>query len=203
MLDDVIRSAERVSSLTAELLAFARPLPPSLCLVSLDGIVRGLEQVLKRAVTANVGLQFELESGDCDVRVDPAQMEQALVHLVINASEAMPSGGKLTISTRPALEAEAEVVSLPSAGLVEDGVVRRYVVLAVRDTGVGMSAEAQARVFEPFFSTKKEARNVGLGLTTVYSIVGRNNGYITIESEPGHGAEFRIFLPVADEQDVK
>jgi CheY-like chemotaxis protein len=145
--------------------------------------------MLQRLLGTSVTLETELDPHLGNVVVDPVQMEQALVNLVLNAREAMPGGGRLRLTT-------ANVQLEPSPGQPEDGnQPGGYVSLTVNDTGVGIDAAAQTRIFEPFFTTKQGASGRGLGLSTVHGIVEQSGGHITVESAPGHGTSFTIYLP--------
>ena len=161
--------------------------------MSLNPIITGLEKMLHRLLGEDVTLISDLQADMAKVRIDPGQMEQAIMNLVVNARQAMPTGGRLTLRT-----AQIAVTSdgaAPHANLPTGS----YVLLSVTDTGNGMDAETQARVFEPFFSTKREG--TGLGLSTVYGIVQQSGGFIFVDSAPGQGACFSIYLPVTSEQE--
>jgi two-component system, cell cycle sensor histidine kinase and response regulator CckA len=143
------------------------------------------------------GLDPQLESGRGLVLADPAQLRQVLLNLVLNARDAMPQGGRITVSTRAAEfpeEGPAEVARGDASGSV-----RRAILLAVTDNGVGMEAETRARLFEPFFTTKKPGEGTGLGLATVQRIVNESGGMIKVESGPGCGARIDVFLPAIED----
>src|SRR5579864_9213591 len=161
-------------------------------ILDLNTVVRGLEKMLRRVVAENVELFIDTAPGLGCVNADPVQMEQVLLNLVVNARDAMPSGGKLTISTAP-LIVRSDIGS--DENLLRAG---SYIALLVRDTGIGMDAATRARIFEPFFTTKELGKGTGLGLSTVYGIIKQSNGHITVESEPGKGTTFRAFLPEVD-----
>lgn len=182
-------AADRAATLTRQLLAFGRKQTLQPRTIDLNRVVRGVEHMLRRVVSENV--ELHIETGDhlgC-VNADPAQIEQVILNLVVNARDAMPGGGKLMIST--------ERLSVNTDFGADENFVRAgsYVTLAVRDTGAGMDAATRSRIFEPFFTTKELGKGTGLGLSTVYGIVKQSNGHISVESEPGKGTTFRISLP--------
>jgi two-component system cell cycle sensor histidine kinase/response regulator CckA len=189
---EIQRAADRAAALTRQLLAFGRRQTLQPRILDLNIVVRGLEKMLRRVVAENVELTIVTASDLGCVNADPVQMEQVLLNLVVNARDAMPSGGKLTISTAP-LIVSADIGS--DENLVRAG---SYVGLSVHDTGIGMDSATRARIFEPFFTTKELGKGTGLGLSTVYGIIKQSNGHITVESEPGEGTTFRVSLPVAD-----
>jgi hypothetical protein len=189
-LAQIKEAGERAASLTRQLLSFSSRQHRKPVIVSLNTVVAGLEQMLRRLLGEDLRLETRLAEDLGCVRTDPAQLEQVLMNLVINARDAMPGGGALCIATsNTELDAEyqrthPEVVPGP------------YVLLAVADTGCGMDHETQARIFEPFFSTKGPGKGTGLGLATVYGIVKQSGGHIGVYSEPGHGSTFRVYLPL-------
>jgi PAS domain S-box-containing protein len=191
-LTEILRAAERGTALTRQLLAFSRKqvLRPVIC--DLNQIVSDFEKMLRRVIGRDVDLVTELSASLGRVKVDPGQIEQVLMNLAVNARDAMPQGGKLTISTGNALleEAYAETHNGVTPG--------PYVVLAVSDSGSGMSKEVQARMFEPFFTTKERGKGTGLGLSTVYGIVQQSGGHVFVYSELGRGTCFKIYLPYCE-----
>ena len=189
---EIQQAADRAAALTRQLLAFGRRQTLQPRILELNIVVRGLEKMLRRVVAENVELAIDTASDLGCVNADPVQMEQVLLNLVVNARDAMPSGGKLTISTAP-LIVPADIGN--DENLVRAG---SYVGLSVHDTGIGMDSATRARIFEPFFTTKELGKGTGLGLSTVYGIIKQSNGHITVESEPGKGTTFRVSLPVAD-----
>jgi len=182
-------AAQRASRLTRQLLAFARRQPARPQVVDLDQIVRGMEELLSRLIRQDIQLHLRLAPDLGATTIDPAQVEQVIMNLVLNARDAMPEGGTLTITT-----ANATLTHEDMNGLF-DARPGSYVTLMVSDTGVGMDEETEARIFEPFFTTKAEAGNTGLGLATVYGIIRQNGGVISVYSEPGEGTTVKVYLP--------
>ena len=184
-------AADRAAKLTRQLLAYSRRQVMQTRVIDLNQVIRHLLGMLGRLIKANVQLCFQPAPELAAVNVDPHQMEQVLVNLTINAQDAMPEGGRLTIETRN-LRIE------PGAPMPADGPgPGDYVQVVVADTGQGMDSEIQARVFEPFFTTKKPGEGTGLGLSMAYGIVTQSGGTIRVESEPGRGSTFWITLPRA------
>ncbi len=185
-------AGQKAAALTKQLLAFARRQPMETRVLELNPIVTGLEKMMQRLLGEDIHLATELERGLGSVKVDPGQIEQVIVNLAVNARHAMPDGGRLTIRTA------AVTVSAENPARHKDVPPGSYALLTVSDTGTGMDAETQARVFEPFFSTKGEG--TGLGLATAYGIVKQSSGHIFVDSAPGQGATFSIYLPVTQEE---
>jgi CheY-like chemotaxis protein len=190
-LDTIRQAALRSASLTQQLLAFSRQQVVSPRYLDLRELVREFEKMLKRVIGDDITLRIELGSELCPVRIDPIQMEQVILNLVINARDAMPSGGELLLQTRITNLGPEHVFAHPEAKL------GRHVELLVRDEGTGMDIDTQRRIFEPFFTTKAEGRGTGLGLSTVYGIVHQNKGSLAVESELDKGSTFHVFLPFA------
>jgi two-component system, cell cycle sensor histidine kinase and response regulator CckA len=186
-VDEIRRAGERAASLTRQLLAFSRQQKPALQVVALDAVVREMAPMLARLVGEDLHLEVRGVGGS--VRADATQIEQVLLNLVVNARDAMPSGGTVAIETACVDfgPAEARDRALPHPGA--------YVELRITDTGVGMDESTRLRLFEPFFTTKPEGQGTGLGLSTVYGIVQQNEGAIHVESDEGRGTTFRIWLP--------
>jgi signal transduction histidine kinase len=182
--------AERAATLTSRLLAFARRQPLDPKPVNLDKLVAGLGDLLQRTLGATVALETVSAGGLWLAHVDPAELESAVMNLAINARDAMPGGGKLTIETANVALDEAYV-----SALVEPVPPGQYVMLAVCDTGEGMDSETIDRVFEPFFTTKEAGKGTGLGLSQVYGFVRQSGGHIRVYSEPGEGTTVKLYLP--------
>jgi two-component system cell cycle sensor histidine kinase/response regulator CckA len=192
-----IRAAgERGCALTGQLLAFSRQQVLAPRILDLNESVRASEKMLRRLIGEDVNLAIELDKGLLKVRADPGHIDQVMMNLVINARDAMPCGGKVTIETKTVLLDESYTTA-------HFGVTAGpYVMLAISDTGVGMDKETQARIFEPFFTTKESGKGTGLGLSTVFGIVQQSGGAIWVYSEPGRGTTFKVYLPVAEGADV-
>jgi two-component system, cell cycle sensor histidine kinase and response regulator CckA len=185
-------AGQKAAGLTKQLLAFARRQPMETRVLELNPVVTGLEKMMQRLLGEDIHMAVELTPGLDPIKVDPGQIEQVIVNLAVNARHAMPTGGRLTIRT-------AAVKATPEEpALHQDVPPGSYVLLTVADTGIGMDAETQTRVFEPFFSTKK-GEGTGLGLATAYGIVRQSGGHIFVDSAPGQGATFSIYLPVTRE----
>jgi signal transduction histidine kinase/CheY-like chemotaxis protein len=181
-------AAERAAKLTHQLLAFSRRQVLQPRILDPNDVIRGMESMLRRLVGEDVELLFRPGAAVGRIKSDPSQIEQVLMNLVINARDAMPTGGKLTIETN---NVELERSAQQPAG--------SYVLLAVTDSGIGMDRETQSRIFEPFFTTKEIGKGTGLGLATVFGIVQQSGGAIRVYSEPGHGTTFKIYLPRHEE----
>ncbi|MBI2921029.1 MAG: response regulator [Planctomycetes bacterium] len=189
-LDEILKAGERAAVLTRQLLAFSRKQVLHPEVLDAGEVLRGLQGMLRRIIGENIVLTLVPESTPGWVHADRGQLEQVILNLVVNSRDAMPDGGRLTIETATAELDAARVLDHPGAapGL--------YVVLSVTDTGHGMDKETLSHLFEPFFTTKPQGKGTGLGLSTVYGIVHQSGGLIDVFSEPGHGASFRIGLPL-------
>ncbi len=180
-LESVHEATRRAASLTRQLLTFSRKQEMAPRPTDLNAVVAGMQSMLARLVEPEISLEAELHPALPPAMVDPAQMEQVIANLVVNARDAMPRGGRIAVRTG------SGGAPLPSAGL--------HVLLEVADEGEGMSPETQAMIFEPFFTTKPRGEGTGLGLSTVHGIVKQSGGHIEVRSAPGAGTTFRIFLP--------
>jgi two-component system, cell cycle sensor histidine kinase and response regulator CckA len=188
--DQILSASQKASSLTQSLLAFGRQQPITLKPQNINAVVRGTESLLKRLITEDIGFTTDLAPEEMVVMADSTQIDQILFNLVTNARDAMSHGGLLRIATNAAdLDRDFTLVH----GFGETG---RYAHLAVTDTGAGMDERTKGKIFDPFFTTKGAGKGTGLGLSTVYGIVKQHNGYITVESEPGKGTAFHIYLPI-------
>ena len=188
---EIKQSVERGAGLTRQLLAFSRRQATRSRLFALGDILRGMETMLRRLIGPEIELEIETGARPVIVMADSGQFEQVVMNLVINARDAMPEGGRLSVRVEELDVDEAAAVTLT------EGNAGRYARLSVSDTGTGMSEQTRARLFEPFFTTKERGKGTGLGLSIVYGIVKQSGGYISVSSELGRGATFYIFLPVA------
>lgn len=193
-IEAINHAADRAAALTRQLLAFSRKQILAPTVLNLNGIVSGLEKMIRRIVGEDVDLVTILAPDLGSVKADPGQVEQIIMNLVVNARDAMPQGGTLTIETANT-ELSKDFVQVHTGASPGP-----CVMLAISDTGVGMDAEMRSRVFEPFFTTKEVGKGTGLGLSMVYGIVKQSDGYIDVESEPGRGTIFRIYLPRVEEE---
>ncbi len=190
----IYQSGEKATALTRQLLAFSRKQHMDMKVNNLNTIVEDLAKMLGRLIGEDIMMELRTQKPVGNIMADVSQIEQVLLNLVVNARDAMPDGGKLTIETGEAVldEKYAENHSGAQAGA--------YAVLTVTDSGVGMNQAVRERIFEPFFTTKEKGRGTGLGLSTVYGVVKQHRGHITVYSEPGKGTTFKIFFPLVMEQ---
>jgi len=188
---EIEEAAEQATALTRQLLAFSRKQVLQPKLLDMTHVVSEVSKMLQRLIGENIEIHLRTAPALWPVKVDRGQMEQALLNLVLNARDAMPAGGQLTIETRNAEIGEQHACE---NGSLKPG---KYVVLEVNDTGTGMDAETQGHIFEPFFSTKELGKGTGLGLASVYGLVKQSGGCISFQSKLGHGTKFAIYLPQA------
>jgi CheY-like chemotaxis protein len=188
-LTEIRSAAERAAALTRQLLAFSRRQVLQTKTLDLNRVVANMNQMLSRLIGRNIELAFSPAPALWPVKVDPGQIEQVLMNLAVNARDAMPGGGRLMIETRN-ISRHENSRGIPHGDFVE---------LRVRDTGHGMDDATKARIFEPFFTTKQTGKGTGLGLAVVYGVVKQSGGQVRVESEPGRGAEFYVYLPRAEE----
>lgn len=188
-VDEIQRAGQRAAALTQQLLAFSRKQVLEPKILDVNSIIADMQKMLHRLIGEDVALKFNPGAGLGNVKADRGQLEQVVLNLAVNARDAMPHGGELRIETS---NAELNEKDAQRHRYVVPG---RYIMLKVNDTGTGMDAETQSHIFEPFFTTKEKGKGTGLGLATVYGVVKQSGGYIWLDSAPGKGTTFHIFLP--------
>jgi CheY-like chemotaxis protein len=188
-IDGAMDGTRRGATLTQRLLAFARKQPLAPVVTDVNGLVSGMSELLRRTLGEQVEIECVLAGGLWRTCVDPGQLESAVVNLAVNARDAMPNGGKLTIETMNAHLDERYAEANP------DVAAGQYVAVAVTDTGMGMPPEVAAKAFEPFFTTKEVGRGTGLGLSQIYGYLKQSGGHAKIYSEPGHGTTIKLYFP--------
>ncbi|HWF92123.1 MAG TPA: ATP-binding protein [Terriglobales bacterium] len=188
----MVDAGNRAARLMQQLLAFSRKQVLQPRVINLNDVIKDIEQLLERLTGEDIEIRIKLDPELGAVKADPAQMERVIMNLAVNAREAMPKGGKLTIETaNTVLDASYTNRHAPV-------IPGKYAMLAVSDTGIGMDTETQSKIFDPFFTTKGPEKGTGLGLSTVYGVVKQSGGYIWVYSEAGNGAAFKIYLPIVD-----
>jgi signal transduction histidine kinase len=181
------QAGEQAAGLTRQLLAFSRKQLLQPRVIELNEVIAALQKLLQRIIGEHIEIRARFEVEQCRVRADPGQIEQVIINLGVNARDAMPAGGRLTIRTDSVqLEDDAAELGVPPGA---------FAVVEITDTGEGMSEETKSRIFEPFFTTKGPGKGTGLGLATVYGIVKQSGGGLAVHSKLGHGTTFSIFLP--------
>ncbi len=188
-LREILNAGERATGLTRQLLAFSRKQVLEPKVVDLNVVVEGMQKMLRRLIGEDIELHTVAGNQLGLVKADPTQIEQVILNLAVNGRDAMPHGGKLTIETANA-ELDEDYARTQS-----DVAPGHYVVLGINDTGMGMDGQTMAHIFEPFFTTKERGKGTGLGLSTVYGIVKQTGGHISVQSEPGRGTKFKVYLP--------
>jgi nitrogen-specific signal transduction histidine kinase/CheY-like chemotaxis protein len=192
--EQIQKAANRAASLTRQLLAFSRRQVLQPRVLDLNALIKDMGPLLKRLTREDIEFVVQLNARLGRVKADPGQLEQVLLNLIVNASDAMPQGGKLIVESR---DVSVHVEYAKTRPALEPG---EYVLLRVSDTGHGMDAATKARIFEPFFTTKDQGKGTGLGLAMVYGVVKQSNGFIYVESELGLGTQFEIYLPQVNEK---
>lgn len=196
-VEQIQTASQRATSLTRQLLAFSRKQMLAPKVLNIQAVIADMETILRRLIGEDIVLEAVTVPSLGHVKADRSQIEQVVMNLAINARDAMPSGGRLTIEAQN-VEIGSDVPQQPT--VVAPG---KYVMLAVTDNGCGMNEETRAHIFEPFFTTKEKGKGTGLGLATVYGIVKQSGGYIWVYSEPGIGTTFKIYLPRIDEEEAR
>lgn len=191
-LEQIRQAVERATHLTRQLLAFSRKQVLQPVVLDMNELITNLEKMLGRLIGEDIALSTDLQPGLWPITADPGQLEQAIMNLVINARDAMATGGMLTIETRNLIQDETTLA------LHQDALRGPVIMLAITDTGHGMDEETQRQIFEPFFTTKVSGKGTGLGLATVHGIVKQSGGTIYVYSEPGQGTTFKIYLPASE-----
>jgi len=192
--EHLLEASKRAATLTKQLLAFSRKHPIRPLVVDMNAAVTEMAKMLQPLLSSHIQLIVNCRPGDLLIYVDSSQLELMIMNLVLNARDAMPHGGILSLTTSS--EVLPEDASFPNSP-------RKFVVLQISDTGIGMPPEIKQRIFEPFFSTKDTGKGTGMGLAMVYGIVERAEGHISVESEPNQGTTFRIYLPLSTKKVVE
>ncbi|MCF7885649.1 MAG: PAS domain S-box protein [Candidatus Marinimicrobia bacterium] len=196
-LNEIINAAERAAKLTNQLLLFSQNRPVNVHAVNINKIIKKMASMLERLIGENINIHFDLESNLWTIEGDDGNIEQVIMNLVINARDAMPDGGDIFIKTGNITISEDETKSTYHS---KQG---KHVVLTVKDTGTGMDPDTINHIFEPFFTTKQKDKGTGLGLSVIYGIVNNHGGWINVDSQPGEGTTFKIYLPFSSKLDQK
>jgi two-component system cell cycle sensor histidine kinase/response regulator CckA len=199
-LEQIRKAATRATHLTKQLLAFSRRQIFEPVVLDLNAVISELGGLLRRLIREDIEIKVILNQGIGCVKADPGQIEQVMMNLAVNARDAMPKGGRLTIETA---SADLDRGFFKKHGIPDESAHRHFAVLIVSDSGVGMDQATKHRIFEPFFTTKPKGEGTGLGLATVYGIVKQSGGFLLVESEPGRGSTFKIYLPRTEENLVR
>jgi PAS domain S-box-containing protein len=192
-VDRIIEAAEGAAQLTQNILAFSRKQPTKAAVVDVNMIVKKVEKMALRLVEENIELEVLLSKDDLNIVADTSQLEQILMNLIVNARDAMPDGGRLTIQAEQ-VQLDQEFIERHGGG----GKPGRYAKIVVADNGIGMPRKTVDRIFEPFFTTKEVGKGTGLGLSITHGIVRKHDGYITVSSAPGKGTTFEVYIPLTD-----
>jgi signal transduction histidine kinase/ActR/RegA family two-component response regulator len=195
-LEQIRKSATRATHLTRQLLAFSRRQILLPVVLDLNHVVNDLTTMLRRVISEDIDIDLQLDPAIGRVKVDQGQVEQVIMNLAVNARDAMPEGGSISIVTA---NVDVDDEFLRAKGVTLQTESRQFVMLSVADSGIGMDEATRCRIFEPFFTTKAKGKGTGLGLATVYGIVKQSGGFIWVYSEPGSGATFKVYLPRTDE----
>jgi hypothetical protein len=195
-IEEIRKAGKRAASLTSQLLAFSRKQVMQLTVFDLNNVIAELGKMLRRLIGEDIELRTVLSPKLCQIKADAGQIEQIIMNLIVNARDAMPRGGKITIETN---QVYLDETYAHQHAAVTPG---NYAMLAVSDTGTGMDSATRGRIFEPFFTTKEAGKGTGLGLSMVYGIVKQSGGYVWVYSEIGQGTCFKIYLPISDEDVV-
>jgi nitrogen-specific signal transduction histidine kinase/CheY-like chemotaxis protein len=196
-VESILASAERATNLTQSLLAFSRKQSIKPKNIELNSVIKNVDKLLKRLIGEDVELKTRLSTTALPVFADPGQIEQSLINLAANARDAMPHGGSLLIQT------EVLGVDGDLSGKFAHYKPGQYAVITVADTGIGMSLDTTERIFEPFFTTKEEGKGTGLGLSIVHGVITQHSGHIEVQSEPGKGTVFKMYLPLVSHQEER